>query len=84
MSIEEMARIALAILWGGALCGLGVAGLDSLLRATSSKPEESPWGTNGRQLAAFVFVATFVAALLYALSIADVFHFWDWLRHRPR
>lgn len=81
--IHSLARIALAILWGGALCGLGTYALLSLLAAInvgigaarSERAEEDA-------KAGVLFIPAFVAATLYTLSVADVFHVIDWIRHR--
>jgi len=78
--IPSMARIALAILWGGALCGLGAQALLSSLSAMSMEgPSDRKNVAAG---AAFFLSVAFFAATLYTLSVAEIFHFMDWMKHR--
>jgi len=79
MSIEDMARFALAILWGGALCGVALLALGLWLNAATTK---SVWGDE--MVVAVAFFATLLTAgvILWTLSAADLFHVWDWLSRR--
>jgi NADH:ubiquinone oxidoreductase subunit 2 (subunit N) len=75
----SMARVALSIFWGGALCGLGYTALMSTLAAANERRSEAK---DSMGMAALICIVAFLAALFFTLSIADVFHFWAWLRHR--
>jgi hypothetical protein len=70
MIVHEMAQLALAILWGGALCGLG------LLAVTLLASKE------GDQTAPAFAVLMFTVALLATLETAGVTHVVDWFGQR--
>lgn len=78
MDYSAMAQTALSIFWGGALCGLGYLALYGWLSIAT----ESRDGTEESAATAMICTVAFAAALLFTLSLADVFHVWDWLHHR--
>lgn len=71
-----MARIALSILWGGALCGLAYFILATMVLATRRDDDFSGLVV----IVAFLFLAL----LLVTLSAANVFDVTDWITKRMR
>ena len=66
----SMAGIALAILWGGTLCGIGYVAVLSIWAARENR---------GAAIAGIVFTVVFIALLLFTLSVANVFDVIDWI-----
>lgn len=79
MSIEDMARFALAILWGGALCGGAWLMLESWLRLNDHK---EAWRGDAAAITSLVVTLLVAAGILWTLSAADLFHFWSWVTNR--
>ena len=77
MAVEDMARFALAILWGSALCG-GIALAATfwlhVIIATDHYQREVAF------LAAFFLTILSVVGVFWTLSASDLFHFWSWAR----
>lgn len=71
METVAIARIALAILWGAALCGLGYLALASM--TFGKRAEEDTSGL------IIILLFLFVAALLGTLAAADIFNVIDWV-----
>jgi ABC-type Mn2+/Zn2+ transport system permease subunit len=82
MTFKDAAGIALAILWGGALCLLGYYAVLSLMAALSMAVGTRDKRTQDDAGIGIIVIPTFVALLLYTLSVADLFHFIDWTKHR--
>jgi hypothetical protein len=68
LDYASMAGIALAILWGGTLCGIGCLAVFSIWSAGENR---------GAGLAGFFFTFVFVAFLFLTLSVANVFNVTD-------
>ena len=66
----SMAQAALAILWGGTLCGIGYVAVLSIWSAHENR---------GAAIAGVVFTVTFIATFLLTLSVANVFDVIDWI-----
>jgi hypothetical protein len=66
----SMAQAAIAILWGGTLCGIGYVAALSIVSAHENR---------GAAIAGFVLTVIFMATLLLTLSVANVFDVIDWI-----
>ena len=65
-----MAQTALAILWGGTLCGIGSVAVLSILSGHEHR---------GAAITGAVFTVIFIATFLLTLSVANVFDVIDWI-----
>lgn len=71
-----MARIALSILWGGLLCGLGYFVLAAWAASSARKGIEDSSGL------VVIAIVLFTALLLATMAAADIFNVVDWAWRR--
>jgi hypothetical protein len=71
-NVEIVAHLAVGVLWGAILCGLGYGALRATLAASRSR-------SAGGAGAALLICMIFIVAVLITLSIADIFHILDWI-----